>query len=194
MVVDKSKGKKLVYVSEDIINGITEISKKKGTSVTKYIEDMLKQAIRVDGLNFSTEEMGNILEVIQVQRVLGGTFMPLDVLNYVSDQCFEKEKDEIRLKWFESGKIYGKYLKERFSSPLKTFQVLLKVMRWDLDEVEIAQNTSNVKIRCVSSSLNSEGTDLLAKFIAGATNGMGYNTEKIDCMKGMIIMELKALS
>ena len=194
MVVDKSKGKKLVYVSEDIINGITEISKKKGTSVTKYIEDMLKQAIRVDGLNFSTEEMGNILEVIQVQRVLGGTFMPLDVLNYVSDQCFEKARDEIRLKWFESGKIYGKYLKERFSSPLKTFQVLLKVMRWDLDEVEIAQNTNNIKIRCVSSSLNYEGTDLLAKFIDGATNGMGYGAEKIDCMKGMIIMELKALS
>jgi hypothetical protein len=50
---------------------------------------------------------------------------------------------------------------------------------------------SSVKIRCVSTVLTTEGTELLAKFIEGVMDGLGYRTEQVDSLKGMIILESK---
>ncbi|MDH7556301.1 MAG: hypothetical protein QHG94_05135, partial [Candidatus Methanosuratincola sp.] len=75
------RDKKLVYISEGILDEVAEISKRKGESITKYIEDLLEQAVRIDRLGFRSEELADILEVIHVQRILGANFVPLDVAN-----------------------------------------------------------------------------------------------------------------
>jgi hypothetical protein len=188
----KTRGKKLVYVSEDIIDSIAEITKKRGESVTKFVEDMLRQAVTVDSLGFSPNDISEILEVIQVQRVLGGTFAPLEVLNYVSGPEYSLKRDSLQAKWYESGRLYGRYIKERSKSPIQTLRALLRVMRWDLNEVGVRQEEGIIKFRCVSTSLTVEGTAFLAKFIEGAVNGMGYKIILNEYMKGMIIMDLKA--
>jgi hypothetical protein len=49
-----------------------------------------------------------------------------------------------------------------------------------------------VRVRCISTVLTSEGTELLAKFTEGVMNGMGYKTGRIECLRGMIILESKS--
>jgi hypothetical protein len=188
----KARGKKLVYVSEDVIDSIAEITKKRGESVTKFVEDMLRQAVKVDTLGFSPDDVSEILEVIQVQRVLGGTFAPLEVLNYLSGPDYSQKGDQLQAKWYESGRLYGRYLKERSQSPIQMLRALLRVMRWDLNEVGVRQEEEVIKFRCVSTSLTAEGTAFLAKFIEGAANGMGYKIILNEYMKGMIVVDLKA--
>jgi hypothetical protein len=39
--------------------------------------------------------------------------------------------------------------------------------------------------------LSKAGTELLAKYIEGVMDGLGYKTEKTDYLKGMIIIESK---
>ena len=187
-MTQKSRSKKLVYVSEDIIDRISEISRKKGSSVTWLVEDVLRQAVKIDSLGFTTEEMADVLEVIQVQRVLGGTFMPLDVLNFTSDVEQAQWKEQLRGKWFESGKLYGRYIRERFADPMRTLLTFLRAMRWDLNEVGMNQNGGDLKVRCLSTSLSLEGTVLLSKFIEGAIDGIGFKITNCDLMKGMIVM------
>jgi hypothetical protein len=188
----KARGKKLVYVSEDIIDSIAEITKKRGESVTKFVEDMLRQAVKVDTLGFSPNDISEILEVIQVQRVLGGTFAPLEVLNYVSGPDYSPKRDQLQAKWYESGRLYGRYLKERSQSPVRALRALLRVMRWDLNEVTVREEEGVIKFRCVSTSLTIEGTAFLAKFVEGVVNGMGYKIILSEYLKGMIVMDLKA--
>ena len=40
-MTQKPHGKKLVYVSEDIVDSISEITQKRGESITKFVEDIL---------------------------------------------------------------------------------------------------------------------------------------------------------
>jgi hypothetical protein len=188
----KARGKKLVYVSEDIIDSISEITKKKGESVTKFVENMLRQAVKVDSLGFSPDDIYEIVEVIQVQRVLGGTFAPLEVLNYISGPDYSTKRDGLQTKWYESGRLYGRYIKERSQSPVLMLGALLRVMRWDLNEVSVKEEEDVIKFRCVSTSLTVEGTAFLAKFVEGVVNGMGYKITLNEYMKGMIIIDLKA--
>lgn len=189
-MTQKPHGKKLVYVSEEIVDAISEITKKRGESITKFVEDVLRQGTKVEALGYPPEEIGEIMEVIQVQRVLGGTFVPLDVLNFVSSPEYSSKKDGLEAKWYESGKLYGRYIKERFSDPLKTFKSFLGVMRWDLNEIDFSRDGEEISMRCVSTSLSNEGTRSLSEFLRGAIEAMGFRVEKSDCMKGMIIMDL----
>jgi len=190
--VSKGKGKRLVYVPEDILGGVMNASRRRGESVGKFVEEALRQAVRVDSLGYSPEQAAELVEVLQAQRILGGAFVPLDVLNYLTDKAYKgEEKGELQAEWYESGKWHGKYLKERFENPVQAFKTFLEATRWDLSEVEVKQDENAVKLRCVSTVLTEEATELLAKFIEGAMHSVGYQTEKSDCVKGMLVLTFK---
>jgi hypothetical protein len=82
-------------------------------------------------------------------------------------------------------------LKEKFDDPVNAFGSFLELSRWDLNEVEVKQVDGTLKVRCVSTVLTDEGTELLTKFIEGVMDGMGYKIGKLDVLKGMIILQSK---
>ena len=187
----RSKGKKLVYVSEGLIDGIAKISRNKGESVGKIVEDSLRQSVRVNEEGYDIKQMANFFDVMQAHRVLGGVFVPSSVLDYLVEAVYPNGREQLLEKWFESGRWNGKYLKEKFENPVEAFGCFLELSRWDLNEVQVKEAGSSVKVRCISTVLTNEGTELLSKFIEGVMDGMGYKAEKIDCLKGMIFLEFK---
>lgn len=187
----KGKGKRLVYVPEDILEGVAEASRRRGESLSRFVEETLRQSVRTNHLGYSPEQAAELLEVMHAQRILGGAFVPLDVLNYLTSKAYKDEREQLQAQWYESGKWHGKYLEEKFENPVQAFKRFLEATRWDLSEVEVKQDENMVKLRCVSTVLTKEGTELLVKFIEGAMHSIGYQTGKSDCVKGMIILEFK---
>jgi predicted hydrocarbon binding protein len=129
--------------------------------------------------------------VVQAQKVLGGIFVPSNVLDYLVELVYKTDKETLQAKWYESGHWTGKYLKEKFALPVETLRTFLVFSRWDLNEVEVKEVGSSIKIRCISTVLSSGSTELLCKFIEGILAGMGYQIGKMECLKGMIIIETK---
>jgi len=185
----KGKGKKLVYVSETLVERIARVSKVKGESMGKLIEDALKQSVRVNEEGHDVKEVTDFFNVMQAHRVLGGVFVPSEVLDFLVETIYPEGREQLLAKWFESGRWNGKYLQEKSDNPVEAFGRFLELSRWDLNEVEVKDLGETVKVRCVSTVLTKEGTELLAKFIEGAMDGLGYKTDKIDLLKGMIILE-----
>jgi len=183
------KGKRLVYIPENLLEGAAIASRKRGESIGKFVEETLRQAIRVSSLDYDPEQATELLEVMQAHRILGGAFVPLDVLDYLTAKAYKDEKELLQAKWYESGRWYGKYIKEKFEDPVQALKTFLEATRWDLSEVEVKQTRELVRLRCVSTVLSAEATDLLSKFIEGAMSGIGYKTEKADNMKGMIALQ-----
>jgi hypothetical protein len=188
----RTKGKKLVYVSEGLIDGIAKISRNRGESVGKIVEDSLRQSVRVNNEGYDVKQVADFFSVMQAHRVLGGVFVPSNVLDFLIEEVYPSKKEQLLAKWFESGRWHGKYLKEKFDNPVTAFGCFLELSRWDLNEVEVKEFGNSIKIRCVSTVLTNEGTELLAKFIEGVMDGLGYKTGKLDCLKGMIILESKS--
>jgi len=188
----KAKRKRLVYVSGDILADVTEAARKNSESLSMFVEETLKQALNVNHLGYSREQATETLQVMHAHRILGGAFVPLDVLNYLTTKAYETEKEELQTKWYESGKWHGKYIKEKFEDPVQALKSFLEATRWDLSEVEVRQDESTVKLRCVSTVLTTEATELLSKFIEGAMHSLGYKTEKSDTLKGMMVLEFKS--
>jgi len=189
--MSKGKGKKLVYVPADLLSEVSRVSNGRGESVGRFVEEALRQSIRVSRTGYDLEQVAEFFEVMQAQRNLGGTFVPFEILNYLTRKAFKDEKQTVEAQWYESGKWYGKYLKEKFDNPLEAFKHFLEASRWDLNEVDIRKNTDIVKLRCISTVLTEEATDTLARFIEGILHSLGYQTEKKDNMRGMILLEFK---
>ena len=191
MAKGRSRGRKLVSISETIVEGMARISKIKGESMSKLVEDALKQSVKLSDEGYDLNQVTDFFNVMQAHRVLGGVFLPSDVLDYLIDAVYPEGRKQLLSKWFESGRWNGKYLKERFDTPVEAFGSFLELSRWDLNEVEVKDLGAVVKVRCVSTVLSAAGTELLASFIEGVMDGLGYKTEKSDCMKGMMVLEFK---
>jgi hypothetical protein len=190
--MSKGKGKRLIYVPVDLLEEVMAASRRRGESVVRFVEGALRQAVRAERLGYSPEQAAELLEVMHAQRILGGAFVPMEALNYLTSKVREVGSGELLEKWYESGRWHGKYLKEKFENPVQAFKTFLVATRWDLSEVEVRQEENVVRLRCVSTVLTLDATELLAKFIEGAMHSMGYRTEKSDYMKGMIVLEFKS--
>jgi hypothetical protein len=185
------KGKKLVYVSEDLIEKASKVSRDEGVSLSKLVEGSLTEAIKVNELGYTSKQMADFFNVMQTHRVLGGLFVPSGVLDYMIENVCKNDASKLQNLWYESGLWNGKYLKEKFSNPVDAFTHFLELSRWDLNEVAVKENGSSVKVRCVSTVMSIEGTRLLSKYIEGVMNGMNFKTANSDSLKGMIILEFK---
>ena len=187
----ESKGRKLVYVPDEVVEEAKKVSKGRGESLNLFVSEVLRMALTANRLGYSPEQAAEFLEVMQAQRNLGGAFVPADVLAYLSDKACKDEVELLEKKWYESGKWHGKYLNEKFEDPVHAFKKFLEATRWDLSEVEVRQNEHVTKFRCISTLLTGKATELLAQFIEGAMHSMGYETAKCDTLKGMILLDFK---
>jgi hypothetical protein len=184
------KGKKLVYVDCDVLDRVAKVARSRGETITKFLEDALIHAAKVTSAGYDPKQIGQFFEVLHVQRVLGGVFVPLEVSNFLTETALKDNKDSLTNIWFESGKWHGKYLKERFDDPIKALETFLKASRWDLSEVEVKRYTKTIHIRCISTVLSEENTLMLARFIEGIIQGFDYQIQKSELLKGMIVIEL----
>jgi len=185
------KGKKLVYISEDLLDKASKVSRAEGVSLGKLVEGALNEAVKINELGYTSKQMADFFNVLQTNRVLGGLFVPSGVLDYMIDRVCKNDAQQLQELWYESGKWNGKYLKEKFSDPIGAFRDFLGLSRWDLNEVDVKNDSNMVKVRCISTVMSYEGTRLLARFVEGIMNGMDYQTAKDTSLKGMIILEFK---
>ena len=185
------KGKKLVYISEDLLDKASKVSSAEGVSLSKLVEGALNEAVKVNELGYTSKQMAEFFNVLQTNRVLGGLFVPSGVLDYMIGKIYKNDAQQLQELWYESGKWNGKYLKEKFNDPVSAFRDFLGLSRWDLNEVDVKNDSNAVRVRCISTVMSVEGTRLLARFIEGIMNGMDYDTVKDSSLKGMIILEFK---
>lgn len=185
------KDKKLVYVPFDLLEDVAKSSRSRGVTISRFIEESLEQSVRVTSAGYDIHQLGEFFEVIYAQRVLGGAFVPLDVLNFLTNEVSKSGKEQLEKVWFESGKWHGKYLKERFADPVLALKSFLEASRWDLSEVEVRKDGAKARVRCVSTVLKEDATQSLARFVEGIMNGIGYETEKSEVLKGMLIIDFK---
>lgn len=185
------KGKKLVYISEDLLEQAAKVSRDEDISLGLLVETSLLQVVKVHELGYSSKQMAELFDVLQAHRVLGGLFIPLGVLDFMIAKCNKSDLAQLSGLWFESGMWNGKYLAEKFSDPVAAFRHFLELSRWDLNEVDVQRSGDSVRVRCVSTVMSVESTELLAKYISGVMSGLGYTVEHVDSLKGMILLSSK---
>jgi len=185
----QSKGKRLIPIPEALLSGLMEAASKEGKPLNKYIEDSLDQAVNVAESGHSLRDIIRSFEILQSQKASGAVFTPLNVFDFLTKKVYATDEEKLLDVWFESGKWYGKYITEKFEDPVQAMADILRATRWDLNEVTVNGSGNSVKLRCTSTALTKEGTELLLKFIEGVLESMDSEIVKSEFMKGLILVE-----
>ena len=183
--------RKLVPISAGIVERASQIARRKTTSLSKFVEDAVKHAIKLEeelglGLDYSY----TILRAIKTLKVLGGVFTPQPVLECLVDESCRSSKERLLERWFESGKLYGVYLKDS-DNKTQILQAFLEILRWDFSEVRVNNENSNYKVRCVATSATSEEVEYIVKFLEGLITGLTCNLNRLEHVRGLITVEFK---
>ena len=82
-------------------------------------------------------------------------------------------------------------MKAKYDKPVEVSEKFLPMLEWELNEVSVVEEKGNVRIRCMSSILSIESTELLAGFTEGVMPELDYAVERQDCVHGIISLEFR---
>ena len=186
MSKEGSRKQKLIRAPSDLVSKLSQDASRQGKTLYSYVTEIFEQATRAYEMKRSLKEILDTFEIFEVPREAGTVYMPRDILDYLIQKTYGENGEELQRLWYQAGKWYGIYLKEKFEKPLKIFLRLLQEGKWDLNEVTMNQNKEKVEFRCVSAFISQEKTLLLQNFIEGAMHSLGYKTKEKNCFRGII--------
>ena len=166
-----------------------EIANKQGKPFYSFVSEILGYALKVYNSGCSLGEIVEFHEFMDVYRALGAKIVSNEAFSYLISKSYPKDGAVLKEKWHEFGRLCGKSLSSRYSSPIDVLEKFLATLEWELNEILVKGEKGNVKIRCISSVLTVESTELLAKFVEGLMLEFGYKVVRQDCLKGIISLE-----
>jgi hypothetical protein len=143
----KSAGKKLVPVPDNIVADVVRASIKEDSSTSKFVEAALKHAVQMNSIGISSKKLLDTCEVTRAYRVLGGSFVPMDVLNYLTQKAYAQDKPAFLAKWYESGIWYGKFLKEKFVDPVKFIDGVMHGIGYRTEKIDYIKGIAAVEFK-----------------------------------------------
>lgn len=186
-----SKEKKLIAVRRDLLDSVIEISNREGKTPFGMTNEIFEQAIKVHDLGLSLTEVVDAYALLKMERETGAVIVSSDVLSYLIGKLYAEEKVALRELWRNSGRWYGKYLLAKFhdQDPLEMLRKRLTTCSWDVTDVNLIRNGDQVRLRIVAPYLPVENTELSSEHLEGIMESLGYQLQKNDTMRGIILLE-----
>ena len=188
--MSRREEKRLVYISKSTLDRMLEAIRRKNTSINRMVEEALDLYLKLGELGYSSREALEILRAFKMLKPLGGIFIPKPVAEYMSNGCVSGDENLMR-KWYEVGRAFGIYVKTLGQNPVELVEHLLKVLRWDLDDVVVECDGSSYRLRCASAALTEKETVSLAEFVKGILEGLQAHVDKLEVVRGIIVAEFK---
>lgn len=193
MVKKSERGRKLILVRDDLLEGVRKITAREGKTVFSFTNEVFEQVLRVYDMDVSLSDVVEFYRLMQIERETGALIVPLSVLEYMTSVLFKGKRKELLEEWRRSGLWYGKYLCMRFPDEelLGLFERLMRFSLWNVTEFSVLRKEDGVKIRCMSPHFSSEHTEAFSKFLEGVLDALGYESVKNECLRGMILLEFR---
>jgi hypothetical protein len=166
-----------------------EIANSQGKPFYSFISEILEYALKVYRSGISLGDVVEFYEFMDIYQSLGAKIVSNEALNYFISKSYPKDSAILKQNWYEFGRLCGKELSVKYSKPLDVLEKFLKVKEWELNEVSIVQKENRVNVKCISSILSAEVTELLASFIDGLMHELGYKKSAEERLKGIISLE-----
>ncbi|MBN2336863.1 hypothetical protein JXL21_15010 [Candidatus Bathyarchaeota archaeon] len=190
MVEELLDDSKFILLPAALVTQLRLVSGRLGSSVSRYAEEALDQALRVDEMGSNLKEAVDIYRLVTVQRGAGGISVNRANLDELLKKLHGKRGDEVSRLWYESGAWYGAYLQTKFNGE-NIFDFLEKdlLLNWNLDEVVVKQEDVLVSVRCTSFGMSTTLTELLVQYLGGLMSELGYSENERDVLRGLVLIK-----
>lgn len=181
----------MLAAQEDIANKIVELAKRKDMTVYQTVNDILEQALRVEGIGLSLKEVVDERWMLERAKEIGFTFTVEQLLYQGVDQAYEENKEKFTEIWKETGHWYGKYFQAKHEDPLVVIKDAFELFTLGSSEYTLDLNDRDLSISFIGEKLTSGYTELFCVFLEEIFKVLGYKLIEKEIRKGLIKLKLK---
>ncbi len=179
--------RKMLAAEEDIANQVVDLANRKGLTVFQTLNDILEQALRVDGMGLTLEDVIEKRVVLERARGTGLTFTVEHLLYDVVDMAYDEAGEKLSAMWREMGNWYGKYLQSKTDRPVEAFEEVMELLTFGTSEFSLERGREgNLSVSCVGERYTKGFTEVLSQFIEAALEALGYGRKEKETSKGII--------
>lgn len=181
----------MLAAQEDIANEIVELAKRKDMTVYQTVNDILEQALRVDRMGFTLEEVVEERWMLERAREIGFTFTIEHLLYLTVDAAFEENPEKFRKIWGEMGHWYGKYFQAKHEDPIEAFKAALELFTIGTADYNMDSKSRIISLSYLGEKLTSGYIELFSDFLEALLLVFGYKPKDKEVRKGILKMEFR---
>ena len=188
------KSRKLILVRNDLLEKVAKITAKEGRTLFSFTNEVFEQAIEAYNMRVTIAEALEFYKMTKIGKNLGWVVIPSNTFDFMAKKLYAIEQEKLLKKCYESGVWNGRYLSVKFhdQNVLEVVQSFMKAILWNLDEFSIDMDKGKIDVKCFSPNLTLECTEMLAKFLEGIFDSLGYIMKTNTCLRGIIMMVLES--
>jgi hypothetical protein len=181
----------MLAAQEDTANLIVDLAKRKNMTVYQTVNDILEQALRVEGIGLSLKQVIDEREMLEYAKKTGFSFTVEHLFYEAMDIAYQENPEQITKLWREIGKWYGEFFKLKFKDPLKALEDALELLTLGPPEYSIDINEKGVDVSCVGELFTEGYSILFGVFLEEIIKSFGNSTVEKEINKGIIKLRFK---
>jgi hypothetical protein len=185
-----SARRKMLAAQEDIANLIADLAKRKDMTVYQTVNDILEQALRVEGMGLTLRQVVDERWMLERAREIGFTFTAEQLLYKVVDEAYEEDKEKYTEIWREMGHWYGKYFQAKQENPMEAFREAMELFCLGNADYSLEQNSRDLTLSFIGEKLTPGYTELFSLMIEEILLVLGYKLKDKELRKGMVKLHL----
>jgi len=178
--------RKMLAAQEDIANLIADLAKKKDMTVYQTVNDILEQAMRVEGMGLSLRQVVDERWMLERAREIGFTFTVEQLLYRTVDEAYEENRERAAKIWREMGHWYGKYFKAKHENPLEAFREAMELFCVGNAEYSMEQTGRDLSLSFIGEKLTPGYTELFSVMLEEMLKVLGYKLKEKELRKGLV--------
>ena len=182
--------RKMLAAQEDIANLIADLAKKKDMTVYQTVNDILEQAMRVEGMGLSLRQVVDERWMLERAREIGFTFTVEQLLYRTVDEAYEENRERTAKIWREMGHWYGKYFKAKHENPLEAFREAMELFCVGNAEYSMEQNSRDFTLSLIGEKLTPGYTELFSIMLEEMLKVLGYKLKEKELRKGLVRLRM----
>jgi hypothetical protein len=189
--MSSSGRRKMLAAQEDIANQIVDLAKRKDTTVYQTVNDILEQALRVEGIGLSLKQVVDERWMLERAQEMGFTFTIEQLLFQIADASYNDDPDKYSKIWSEMGHWYGKYFQAKHSQPMKAVRDALELFCLGNMEYSLEEADRQLELSVIGEKLTPGYTELFSILMIEVFNVLGYKLKEKEIRKGILKLQLK---
>jgi len=187
-----STRRKMLAADERIANRIVDMAKRRESTVYQTVNDILEQALRVEEMGLSLDEVVSERGMIEKARKMGLTFTMENLLYNVVELAYDNSKDKLSEMWREVGSWYGKFFSNKANDGMEYFEEAMTLLTLGNPVFNIERGKKDIiTVSCVGEGFTPGFTSVLSLFIEGVFETFGMKLDDKENSKGIIRLRFK---
>lgn len=182
--------RKALFARKDLVDRLSEVAGRRGCSLYSLVNEVFEVVLKAEDAGVDLRRVVERESLLEVARRTGYVLVLEGLLYEMTELAYRGAGDQALRSWFEAGVWLAKrYTTSDLRDPVEAFLSSFKSITWNASELSMRRDGEGLYVRVVNPKAPEPYSTLLAAFLEGALNALGYRVVGREVSRGFLRLE-----